>query len=275
MNCRICESSNLTQLKWGSTNLIHCQDCDIYYLAEFPAQEKLKNYYEQEYQLKNDAGYAEFRRMSRINEQYELLTFINQFKQIKSVLDVGCDKGYFLDEARRMGIEVAGVELSTSARQYCKIVGLDVRSSIDDFDTCFDAVIMNHSLEHFTDPKKIITEIKSKLFDNGLLIVRVPAFDSCWARLMKQYWIWFQPKNHYFHFTIKSLKTLVEQFGFTLLSIKHRKPNKRITRRLTALARKSFSKNSIYRSSFRNRIGYLVESIVGIEIILVAKKNNI
>jgi len=272
MNCRLCQSDNLNIIKWGSTNLIHCTDCDIYYLADFPNKEKLNDYYEKEYKIKSDVGYTEFRRMSRMNEQYELLKYINQYKQIRSILDVGCDKGYFLDEARRMGIEVAGVELSENARQYCKMIGLDVRRSIDEFNNNYHAVIMNHSLEHFTDPKKIIIDIKSRLTHNGLLIVRVPAFDSFWSNLMRQYWIWFQPQNHYFHFSIKSLRNLVESLGFYVLSIKYRKPNNKITRKLTSIARTSLSKNTNYHPTIRNRIGYLVESIVGIEIILVAEK---
>lgn len=274
MICRICDSSNIYIIKWGSTNLIHCRDCDIHYLAEFPSFDKLNNYYEKEYKIQKDGGYTEFRRVSRLNEQYELIKIIRQYKQIGSILDIGCDKGYFLDEARRMGIDVAGVELSESARQYCHNVGLDVRRSIDDFDKKFDAVIMNHSLEHFTNPRKIISEIQHKLNDKGLLILRVPAFDSVWSRLMKHYWIWFQPQNHYFHFSKKSLKLLVEIFNFRILSIRYRKPNNKITRKFTALARTSFSNNTDYSPTLRNRIGYIVESIAGVELFLIAQKQD-
>lgn len=274
MNCKLCESSNITKVNWGSTGLIYCFDCDIHYLEEFPVNENLENYYKNEYTIKNEAGYTEFRRISRLNEQYELINIISKYKSINSVLDIGCDKGYFLDEARRLGIKVAGVELSENARQYCNLVGLDVRSSIHDFDTKFDAIIMNHSLEHFPSPNEILTDINSQLNDNGLLIVRVPAFDSIWSRLMKHHWIWFQPKNHYFHFSIKSLMNLVQKHGFNVKLAKHRKPNNSITKRLTSVARTSMMNNNSYQPTLRNRIGYIVESIVGVEVFLIAEKSR-
>lgn len=274
MNCKLCESSNITKVKWGPTELIYCFDCDIHFLEEFPVNEKLENYYKNEYTIKNEAGYTEFRRISRLNEQYELIDIISQYKSLNNILDIGCDKGYFLDEARRMGISAAGVELSENARQYCNLVGLDVRPSINDFDTKFDAIIMNHSLEHFPSPNDILTDIQSKLNDNGLLIVRVPAFDSLWSRIMKHNWIWFQPKNHYFHFSIKSLMNLVQRHGFTIKLAKHRKPNNSITKRLTSVARASMMHNNNYKSTLRNRIGYLVESVVGVEVFLIAEKSR-
>lgn len=274
MNCKLCNSASTNLIQWGKSKLIHCSNCDIHFLEEFPVQDKLESYYEKEYQIKNEAGYTEFRRISRLNEQYELIKIINQHKSINSILDIGCDKGYFLDEARRMGIQVAGVELSENARHYCKIVGLDVRRTIDDFDTTFDAVIMNHSLEHFPKPKEILLNIKSKLNNHGLLIIRVPAFDSFWSKAMKQYWIWFQPKNHYFHFSTKSLRDLVEQIGFNIRVLKHRKPNNSLTKRQTAVARISMMNNTNYQPTLRNRMGYLVESLVGVEIFLIAEKHG-
>lgn len=274
MNCKLCNSSNTNPVQWGKTKLIHCYDCDIHFLEEFPVQDKLESYYEKEYQIKNESGYTEFRRISRLNEQYELIKIINQHKSINSILDIGCDKGYFLDEARRMGIRVAGVELSENARKYCNIVGLDVRRTIDDFDTKFDAVIMNHSLEHFPSPKEILLDVKSKLNSKGLLIIRVPAFDSFWSRFMKQNWIWFQPKNHYFHFSIKSLGELVQQLGFDIRTIKHRKPNNSITKRQTSIARTSMMNHTNYQPTLRNRIGYIVESLVGVEVFLIAEKKE-
>lgn len=274
MNCKICNSENTNKINWGTTGLIHCNDCDINFLEEFPVSEKIENYYKKEYTLKSEVGYTEFRRISRINEQYELIKYINQYKPINSIIDIGCDKGYFLDEARRVGLQVAGVELSENAREYCKLVGLDVRPSIKQFDTKFDAIIMNHSLEHFPNPKEILKDIVSKLNDNGLLIIRVPAFDSIWSQVMKHYWIWFQPKNHYYHFSIKSLSALVQSYGFKIRLLKHRKPNNRISKKMTSIARSSMSKNTDYRPTLRNRIGFLVESIVGIEIFLIAEKTN-
>ncbi len=275
MNCRLCGSNKIKQINWGGTILLHCNSCDIYFLAEFPNQLNLDNYYEKEYRIVKDFTNTEHRRISRIYEQYQLLSIINKYHDIKSILDIGCDKGFFLDEARRLGINVAGVELSESARNYCATIGLDVRHSIDEFDSKFDAVIMSHSLEHFFDPKEILTKIYDKLNSKGLLIVRVPAFDSPWSRIAKSRWIWFQPKNHNFHFTQKSLRLLAQNCGFEVLEIQYRKSNNLMTKRFTKLSRKAMQNLIGYRASLRQKIGNFVENTMGVELLMIATKQSI
>lgn len=272
MPCILCNSPETNEIQWGNAILLHCQNCDVYYLKNIPSQAELTQYYSQNYKIKNDLAFAEFRRISRLPEQIELLDLVLEYKNINNIIDIGCDKGYFLDEARRRGLKVYGVELSDDARSYCNQIGLDVRKNLNDFDITFDCMIMNHSLEHFTNPKEQLQLNYNKLNEGGILLVRVPAFDSFWSQVMKNYWIWFQPQNHYFHFTKKSLKLLAETVGFKVLKIHHRKPNNINTRKFTNVARTTFRNLGIYQQPLKKRIGNIVENITGVEILLVAQK---
>lgn len=48
-----------------------------------------------------------------------------------NVLDIACNDGLFLDDARRFGLKTAGVEYSCEARSYCSAKEHIVFSSLD------------------------------------------------------------------------------------------------------------------------------------------------
>jgi SAM-dependent methyltransferase len=260
-------------VKVGNTNIISCSVCDIHYLADFPKPELLQKYYNEDYKISNANFETEHRRISRIIEQHQLISIIKHYKpETKNVLDIGCDKGHFLDEARHLGLEVAGIELSEEAQKYCRSIGIPVKNEIDGIENRFDVVIMNHSLEHFTEPKLILQKIHLKLNENGILIVRVPAFNSFWSKLLKEKWIWFQPHNHYFHYTLQSFKFLFELMNYEILELRHRKPNNCMLWRFASITSKFFRREVEYKFGFKKKLGQLIQFITGTEILLIARK---
>ncbi|MFA6572147.1 MAG: class I SAM-dependent methyltransferase, partial [Bacteroidota bacterium] len=241
--CRICGSEELTEKNIGSTLLKHCNSCDIFYSADFPDESKINKYYEKDYIIStNDIISSEKRRIFRLPEQISLISEIKKYvKTPAKLLDIGCDKGFFLDEARRWDFEVYGIEPSTSAREYCKRVSIPTTAELDEVNDKFSAITMWHSLEHHLEPVQALSEIKEKLDNNGFLFIRVPAFDCFWRRLFKSKWIWFQPRNHYFQFTADSLRNMLQTTGFEVNSIVHQKPNTRFTKKMYR------NMNSIFR----------------------------
>ncbi|NDF29742.1 MAG: methyltransferase domain-containing protein [Nitrososphaeria archaeon] len=98
---------------------------------------------------------SEHRRLFRIPEMHWLISQLdaNGVHSGSSILDIGCDKGYFLDQCRRFGYIVQGVEPSESARAYCNQAGLDVKPHLQDISEHCDAITLWHVLEHFTNPQ--------------------------------------------------------------------------------------------------------------------------
>lgn len=92
----------------------------------------------------------------------ECVDFIlkNLDSSAKTVLDVGCGLGYFINKVHDLGkFETFGCDVLPSA----PIKGTFVQGSIDALpfpDNSFDIVTCNHTIEHIRDPEKAISELK-------------------------------------------------------------------------------------------------------------------
>ncbi len=276
LNCPICKSQNIDTISWGTSSLKKCLDCDIHFVFPMPSQEEMQELYKNSYNLQHESiNYNEYRRIFRLPEQIKLIGLIKVIKEGRvKLLDIGCDRGFFIDEARRHDIEVFGVEPSVSSRQYCGNIGLNVFADLNDENVPndLDFVTMWHSLEHFTNPDETIKKIYSKINQNGALIIRVPAFDSVQSKIFKSRWVWFQSQFHYFHYSIKSLSKLLENNGFEVLEITHSKPNNAITSKFGSLSAKILNKYLGHKSSFKSKLSMTYQRLTAKEIICVAIK---
>jgi SAM-dependent methyltransferase len=133
------------------------------------------------------------------------------------LLDVGCGVGHqggaFIDR----GWEVWGVEPSPAAAEQARIRGLHVHtgtltdSGFDD--EMFDAVILNHSLEHIPEPAGTLTTLNRLLRPGGVLAIAVPNYD-CWQRkLFGSNWFHLDLPRHLQHFTAETLERIVRSAG--------------------------------------------------------------
>ncbi len=253
--------------------MARCSSCGAAYLAEFPDAESLSRYYSENYTLTTgDHLENERRRLFRSTEQLELVaTLMKYVSPPARLLDIGCDKGYFIDSARRFGYSTLGVEPSATSRAYCDSVALDVCKSISEVKEKFDAVVMWHSLEHFPEPVSAVREIRGIMKTGAVIMVRVPDFDCIWRKIFGKRWIWFQPDNHYFHYNIRSLVTLFSREGFEIIKISGNRPNNRITRKMFGVSNKILLRLFGSRISLKKRIGRIYEDVTGREIFMIAR----
>ena len=271
--CKICGSENVENVKIGSTALIKCKDCGVHYLADFGTAEQIDDYYKKDYKITSaDIQETEFRRIFRITEQVELVSEVmNYVKPPANLLDIGCDKGFFIDTARRFGYECTGIELSETAREYASKIGLNVMTGIENSEQKFDVAVMWHVLEHFPEPKEYLSKLREHLSEDAYLFIRVPAFDTWSRKVFGKYWIWFQPENHLFHYTWQALEILLGNAGYSLESIEHRKPNNRNTKRMFKTTSILFNSLFNYKLNFRKYLTRKYEDWTGIELYAVAK----
>lgn len=102
------------------------------------------------------------------------------------LLDIGCAGGVFLDEARRQGFEVAGIEFNASMVQHArKRYGLDVHHGTIEsvpFDRfplgSLDVVTVLDVLEHVPSPRAAMERIGAWAKDNACLLIRGPLQNS-------------------------------------------------------------------------------------------------
>ncbi|MCX6154543.1 MAG: class I SAM-dependent methyltransferase [Candidatus Kapabacteria bacterium] len=271
--CKICNSKKINQIKLYNQEFIKCENCTIVYKAQIPENDLLNNYYKKDYKLIGDEIIeTEFRRLFRATEQLELINLIHNYIQAPAkIIDIGCDNAFFLDTARRFGFEVTGIELSQRARLYAEQSGIQILQSTNETTELFDFAIMNHSLEHFTDPVTFLSELKKKLNQNAYILIRVPDFDSIYRKIFGKRWIWFQPDKHIFHFNSKSLSAALNNAGFDIISLLRHSPNNRFTKYLYYICKTFFKKYYNNKISLKKAIARHYEDLTGREILLIAK----
>ncbi len=139
------------------------------------------------------------------------------------LLEVGCGTGRVLAAYARLGWEVTGVEPHAAA-EFARDAGLDVRGTdlrAAEFPSAaFDAVVMNHVLEHVEDPSGTLREVNRVLKPGGLLLVSVPNSDSWLAHALGSTWWGWDVPRHLVHFTPHTLCRTLERSGFRLVRMR-------------------------------------------------------
>ncbi len=273
--CLICNSDAISKKYVSDIELLYCNNCDIHYNSKIPTQDELSSYYSEEYVLEKDELKPIQRYFHRIPEYIDLYSKILEHKNSDAkLLDIGCDKGFFLDFGRHFGFSGVGVEPSKRAREYANKLGLNVVRSIDEVQSKQDIIVLWHSLEHFPEPHSILQKVNSLLNSDGILLVRVPDFGCFWRKIFSKRWIWFQPQNHYFHYSKKSLTNLLESNDFEIICLNSSRPNNIRTLRANSLANNSLKKHFNLKPTLKSRILIAYEYFTAYELFAIAKKKN-
>ncbi len=157
-------------------------------------------------------------------------------REVLNILDVGCGDGHYSFSIAKSiasktgkqvipnGIEIS-VELHKLADAKLRELGGEVVHSpavegmAELKDSSQNLVIMHSFLEHETDPIGLLEACRSKLSEDGLLIIKVPNF-ACWNRLVRQHkWCGFRFPDHVNYFSPNNLKLILEQAGFKIFQM--------------------------------------------------------
>ena len=130
------------------------------------------------------------------------------------LLDVGCGTGANLKTFSQTH-NAYGIDPSKDALRYAKIIGcknlkIGRAEKISFPKNSFGVVLLLDVLEHTTNDKKSLLEIKRVCKKNGFLIMTVPAFMSLWGSPDE----FLEHKRRY---TRKQLVSLVESSGFKVV----------------------------------------------------------
>lgn len=204
--------------------IFKCNSCGLI----FAHQDRSLKYYADKYDDMVDEDYL-MEEVGRRKRAIEILKRIKRYKKNGKLLDIGCANGFFLDEARRDGWEVYGIEISRWAVNYAKEkLSLNViRGSLRTAgfsDNLFDAVIMLDVLEHLTDPRQTLIEARRILKRDGILYISTPNISSMISIILGGKW-WGINKFHLFYFSKRTLEKMLDICGFR---VKRYNPHLRI-----------------------------------------------
>ena len=139
-------------------------------------------------------------------------------KQGGYLLDIGCGNGSSMLTMQARGWEVTGIDFDETAVAQAKNNGLDASTgdlfSVQYEDNYFDAIMMNHVIEHVSNPQELIKECLRILKPGGKLVALTPNITSKGHREFKEDWRGLEIPRHLQIFSPASLTILATKSGF-------------------------------------------------------------
>ena len=227
INCNLCGESNYRILQLaGAHKVVKCKKCGLIYINPQPEEAILFEHYNQEY----FAPWLKEQFVARKKMWKRRLKKVQIFKRTGKLLDVGCGTGLFLNEAKRNGWDVYGTEVSSYAVDYAKksfdIEVFEGELKDNNFpDNFFDVITFWHVLEHTADPLGNLIEARRILKPGGIVVVAVPNVHNIIYKAAYMLVKLHKPKLfsakdreiHLYHFSINTLKKMIEKADFTLI----------------------------------------------------------
>jgi SAM-dependent methyltransferase len=167
------------------------------------------------------------------------------------VLDVGCGEGQFAAELLRAGFLVTGVDVAEEPlrRARARDPELDLRVVPVDgplplSDSSFDVVWAGETIEHIADTAGWLSEVRRVLRSGGSLLLSTPAHGRlAMLRLAlshRGFDAHFDPRSDHLRFyTRRTLRSLLEDFGFENVRVREAGGPPGARRLLLASARRS------------------------------------
>jgi 2-polyprenyl-3-methyl-5-hydroxy-6-metoxy-1,4-benzoquinol methylase len=208
--------------------LVQCRRCGLVYVNPRPVadpREYEEEFFLHEYKAVYGVDYiADRDNIARIARAR--LDLIERYKPGGKLLDVGCAAGFLLDEARRRGWAVRGVEVSRFAADYARReLGLDVFTGTLEAARLptaeFDVVVLYFVLEHLRDPVGTLREIHRVLKPGGLVSVAVPNVAGLYCRWRRRAWMAERARHqrHFYEFSPRTLRRMLAVAGLQVVAM--------------------------------------------------------
>lgn len=226
----------------GVWNLKQCLNdgCGLIWLDPVPTEEDIalayRSYYTHQSEVaKKKIGIAVLayrilwgilvRATGLIKEQQAIRTRYLGEQVPGKLMEIGCGAGDNLVLMRTLGWVVEGVEIDPIACLKARQMhGLTVHEGTLESrnypENSFDAITMNHVIEHVFDPVAILKECFRIIKPGGKVVVITPNTDSWGHHEFQENWRGLEPPRHIHIFSPKSMKKCAEAAGFESMEVR-------------------------------------------------------
>lgn len=135
------------------------------------------------------------------------------------LLEIGCGAGAMLEAMVNRGWQAVGVDFDASAVAIARARGrLVYQGGVFEqnfADESFDAIVMNHVIEHVSAPRELLAECKRILRKGGTLVIITPNPGGFLHWFFGRDWRGLEPPRHLHLFSVASLSRLASSAGFS------------------------------------------------------------
>lgn len=162
-------------------------------------------------------------------DRVDMLKYIP--KDLKTTLEFGCGTGQFSALLKKeFGAETWAVEIDeqsakTAAQKLDNVINSDAHEAINKLpDGHFDCIIFFDILEHLVNPYSLLSSIKSKLTNNGVIVTSIPNirfYRNLVRFVLHGEWEYqdegLMDKTHLRFFTRKSILKMFDNLDFEII----------------------------------------------------------
>jgi SAM-dependent methyltransferase len=203
----------------GRFAFVRCRCCGLVYQDPRPVFEDLRRRYGPEYfayELANEENFFGLMRLGLADIAFERVTV--SLPSPRTFLDVGCATGMLLAWVRGRGWDVRGVDVCRESAEYGERTrGVPIHAGTLEearfADGAFAVVHFSHLLEHVSDPRAFLREVRRVLRDDGRAVITTPNIAGLQARLFGTRWR-SAIVDHLVLFSRRTLRRLLAEEGF-------------------------------------------------------------
>jgi len=137
------------------------------------------------------------------------------------ILDVGCGRGIFLDDLRKIGFKnLWGVDPYIPEKYITDENGFKIiKDRVNNLNGKWDLIMFHHSFEHLPDPAETLRSVSRLLVDGSICLIRIPTVSSFAWEHYKTHWVQIDAPRHFFLHSTDSMRILAEENQMVLKEV--------------------------------------------------------
>ena len=236
-HCPVCGSSSINPLLTVKDHSVsgeefviwQCENCSLRFTQDIPDESSMGPYYQSADYISHSntsQGLVNslYQKVRKYTLQQKASLIIGRTASKGSLLDIGAGIGAFLNEMKKRGWDVTGIEPDEGARaQSSHLFGINLLlpSEIKNLRPgTFDAITLWHVLEHVEPLHDYVQLLKQLLKPGGRIFIAVPNYQALDAAIYRNYWAAYDVPRHLYHFTPKAVQVLMQNHGLKVSEIK-------------------------------------------------------
>lgn len=206
----------------GEFTIFRCMQCGLERTTPRPTPQTIGVYYPSNYAPYVSSVEWSTKSNSKIKKWLRKLLGLNA-RILPNILpgrmlEIGCSSGAYMEQARRSGWHVDGIEFSEEAAAIARSKGFNVQvGNVENArppETPYDVITAWMVLEHLHEPLMVMKKLKGWVKPDGYLVALVPDTNSLAKLLFRERCYDLQLPTHLFHFSPESLKVLFSNSGW-------------------------------------------------------------